>query len=68
MRSYKKKKKVAGNDIMELDLGLGGTKNARKKKDMEKENFEKVVNSPKISKARKEKPSKGAQQMATTKK
>lgn len=30
MRSYKKKK-VAGNDIMELDLGLGGAKNTRKK-------------------------------------
>lgn len=53
---------------MELDLGLGGAKNTRKKKDMEKEKLEKVVNSSTISKGKKEKPSKGAQQMATTKK
>jgi len=39
-----------------------------KENDMEKEELEEVVDSPTIPKGKREKPSKGTQQMATTKK
>ncbi len=68
MWSYKKKKNIVGNDIMELDLRLGNAKNTRKRKKYGKGKTWRGCKFTYNIKRKKEKPSKGAQQMATTKK